>query len=162
MRLSLAAHHNGFCCHCLAERMVKGNLEGSLGQLKYIKDCGGMKLYLIRGISGSGKSTYAKTLGIEHFEADMYFERDGEYKFDPKKLGEAHKWCQDKTRESMEAGRDVVVANTFIQKSWMKPYLDLAEEFGYDVEIKTMTGNYQNVHGVPPEKLEEMKRRFEP
>ena len=30
-------------------------------------------LYIVRGISGSGKSTFAKTLGGQHYEADMFF-----------------------------------------------------------------------------------------
>ena len=31
-------------------------------------------IHLVRGIPGSGKSTFAKTLNIpDHFEADMYF-----------------------------------------------------------------------------------------
>ena len=39
-------------------------------------------LYIVRGIPGSGKSTFAKSLGGTHFEADMFFMKDGEYKFD--------------------------------------------------------------------------------
>jgi adenylate kinase family enzyme len=30
-------------------------------------------LYIVRGIPGSGKSTFAKTLGGIHIEADQYF-----------------------------------------------------------------------------------------
>ena len=52
------------------------------------------ELYLLRGLPGSGKSTLAKSLGGKHFEADMYFVRDGEYQFDVTKLKEAHEWCR--------------------------------------------------------------------
>ena len=38
-------------------------------------------LYIVRGVPGSGKSTFAKTLGGTHFETDNYFMIDGEYKF---------------------------------------------------------------------------------
>ena len=31
------------------------------------------KLFLLRGLPGSGKSSLAKSLGGDHFEADMYF-----------------------------------------------------------------------------------------
>lgn len=49
------------------------------------------KLYIIRGAPGSGKSTKAKALIAEnldllHFEADMFFEQDGPYKFNPGRL----------------------------------------------------------------------------
>ena len=53
------------------------------------------QLFLLRGLPGSGKSTLAKTLvGYKdycHKEADMYFvDRDGNYKFKPSKIKEAH------------------------------------------------------------------------
>ncbi len=42
-------------------------------------------LILIRGLPGSGKTTFAKelasTFGVKHYEADMFFEVDGVYKF---------------------------------------------------------------------------------
>jgi len=48
-------------------------------------------LYIVRGIPGSGKSTFAKTLGGNHYEADMYFiGESGNYNFDPTKIKDAH------------------------------------------------------------------------
>ena len=49
------------------------------------------KLYIIRGLPGSGKSTLAKAFvfaGIadEHYEADMAFMDNGEYKFNANKF----------------------------------------------------------------------------
>ena len=52
------------------------------------------ELILVRGIPGSGKSTFAKSLGGTHFETDKFFMVDGEYKFDGTKIKEAHKWCK--------------------------------------------------------------------
>lgn len=37
----IAAHHNGFSCHNLAERLLSGNAERALAQFDYIKACGG-------------------------------------------------------------------------------------------------------------------------
>ncbi len=64
-----------------------------------------MKLTLVRGLPGAGKSTFA---GSEAIEADQYFcilsDTDvygyptGEYRFDPKQLKDAHAWCQNRTR----------------------------------------------------------------
>lgn len=44
-----------------------------------------MKVKILRGLPGSGKSTYAKKLAEEgwlHFENDMYFMKNGKYVFD--------------------------------------------------------------------------------
>lgn len=80
-----------------------------------------MQLILVRGLPGSGKSTHARVIANEIFrcariEADMYFVKDGEYLFDASKLGEAHKWCLDNTRELLSDGVSVVVSNTFTTK----------------------------------------------
>ena len=47
-----------------------------------------------------GKSTLAKRVCNQHIEADMFFMKDGEYKFDPTKLKQAHEWCREKTEVS--------------------------------------------------------------
>ena len=59
-------------------------------------------LYIVRGIPGSGKSTFAKTLGGQHFEADMYFiDESGNYKFDITEIKLAHEWCQGMVKAHM-------------------------------------------------------------
>lgn len=120
------------------------------------------KLVMLAGAAGSGKSTHAKRLGLKyHFEADDYFIIDGKYNFNPKLLPQAHAKCLQNTKEAMLSGEDIVVANTFCRKWEREPYYKLAKEFGYEVEFKIMTGNYQNVHGVPPEVVQRQKDRFE-
>jgi adenylate kinase family enzyme len=73
-------------------------------------------LILLRGLPGSGKSTFAKQICNQHIEADMFFIQDGEYKFDASKLKEAHAWCKDKTEAWMQKGYNVCVSNTFTQE----------------------------------------------
>lgn len=121
-------------------------------------------LILVRGIPGSGKSTFAKLLGGNHFESDMYFNKDGEYKFDPSKLKDAHEWCKDAVRTSMIWDIEkIVVSNTFSQDWEMQPYFELAKEYGYMVHVLIKENRHEgkNVHNVPEEKLEQMKNRFE-
>lgn len=126
-------------------------------------------LYIVRGIPGSGKSTFAKTLGGTHFETDMFFMKDGEYKFDMFKLKEAHKWCQDSVNSAMilnhTAGLNnvIVVSNTFTQEWEMKPYIDMAERYDYKVFSIIVENRHGGVneHNVPEETLTLMRNRFE-
>ena len=122
-------------------------------------------LYIVRGIPGSGKSTFAKTLGGEHYEADMFFiDGNGEYKFDGTKIKLAHEWCQDMVYMDMiKEIPKIVVSNTFTQEWEMRPYFDLAKTYGYKVFSVIVENRHGGVnqHGVPEDKLEIMKNRFE-
>lgn len=40
----LATHNNGYSCHALAERLVKGDWTRIVQQADYIRDCGGMAI----------------------------------------------------------------------------------------------------------------------
>jgi predicted kinase len=123
------------------------------------------QLILLRGLPGSGKSTLAKTLGGVHYEADMYFTNAaGEYKFDPSGLRNAHEWCQDLVWANMEKSEPlIVVSNTFTQEWEMGAYYKLAENHGYRVHSLVVENRHGgiNEHGVPSDKLEQMKNRFE-
>jgi len=129
-------------------------------------------LYLVRGLPGSGKSTFAKQLvGSESliFEADKFFVTNIGYKFIPNKIGEAHKWCRDKVETAMKGSDDddrfeqLVVSNTFTREDEMKPYFDLAKKYDYRVFslIVENRHNGKNIHNVTDEKIEEMRNRFQ-
>jgi hypothetical protein len=127
------------------------------------------ELFLLRGLPGSGKTTLANQLGGSLVEADRYFMEYGDYKFDASKLKEAHAWCREQVQNWMETngrGFDVpriVVSNTFTQEWEMKPYYDLAKEHGYMVFSLIVENRHggQNVHNVPEDKIEQMRKRFE-
>ena len=119
------------------------------------------KLTLIRGLPGSGKSTLAKTLDIPHYEADMFFMKEGKYCFDASKLHQAHHWCLSSTKTALNAGSSVVVSNTFTTKKEMNPYVDLAAELGVELEILECTANFGSIHDVPEEALQRMRARWE-
>lgn len=120
-----------------------------------------MKLILIRGLPGSGKSTYAKKIGCFHVEADMYHCKNGEYVFDGTRTRLAHNWCQKAAMFSMEQGMDVAVSNTFTQKWEIQPYLDMAAKTGHKVFIVRMIKEYGTIHIVPSEIIQKMRERFE-
>ena len=118
-------------------------------------------LILIRGLPGSGKSTLARSNFSDHIlvEADMFMVNEqGFYEFDPTKLPYCHHMCKSVTKESLETGYNVVVANTFTRLWEMEEYLKLLP---YVLVIRA-TGNFQNVHGVPGEAIQRMRERFEP
>ena len=127
------------------------------------------ELFLLRGLPGSGKSTLAKSLGGIHLEADQYFMEDGVYKFDGSKLKLAHNYCQSQTKSWMSTDGNqvnvdrIVVSNTFTQEWEMEYYYKLAEEYGYRVYSLIVENRHGGVneHGVPADKLEQMKNRFE-
>jgi len=127
------------------------------------------ELFLLRGLPGSGKSTLAKSIGGVHYEADMYFMKDGEYQFDVTLLKDAHQWCQNFVETVMKGWGDVlpaskvIVSNTFTQEWEMTPYFELAEKYGYRVHSLIVENRHGGVneHGVPEDKLKLMKNRFE-
>ena len=124
------------------------------------------KLFLIRGLPGSGKTTLAEQLRYPVFEADQYFidSETNEYKFDASKLKMAHKWCQLRVEHSMEDNiNTIVVSNTFTQEWEMDAYYELAKQYGYTVFSIIVENRHGGVnqHGVPEEKLQQMADRFE-
>lgn len=127
-------------------------------------------LYLLRGLPGSGKSTLAEQLGGTHFETDKYFvDSNGKYNFDVTKLKEAHQWCQDQVSNAMilnhtaDLNNTIVVSNTFTQEWEMNAYYEMAKDWGYRVFSLIVENRHNgiNQHGVPDDKLEIMRNRFE-
>jgi predicted kinase len=107
------------------------------------------RLYLMQGIPGSGKSTVAEGIRklavmtdgpaqVDIFSTDefWYLENSNVYAYDPTLAGEAHRWNQQRTIEAMQKGVwTIIIDNTNIKKSAAKPYLMLAEIYGYEVTV---------------------------
>ncbi|XP_075055080.1 uncharacterized protein LOC142140960 [Mixophyes fleayi] len=134
------------------------------------------KLVLLRGLPGSGKSTLARTLldqspdGII-FSTDDYFCQETGYTYDVKLLGDAHCWNHNRAKRAMDDGRSpIIIDNTNIQGWEMKPYVQMAIDRGYDVEILEPDTWWKldphelekrNTHRVPCEKIAQMLERYE-
>lgn len=130
-------------------------------------------LTLVRGLPGSGKSTFANLITNEFSicEADKFFtDKEGNYNFDAAKLPQAHKWCREQVEIRMKDNQineqfypEIAVSNTFTQEWEMQPYLDLAKQYGYVVFTVVVENRHggTNQHGVPADKLEQMRDRFE-
>lgn len=129
-------------------------------------------LILLRGLPGSGKTSFANLIWSSFVicEADQFFyDETGNYNFDATKLGQAHKACQEKVETFMQDNQnnhqfypEIVVSNTSTTEKELQPYLDLALKYGYTVVSLIVENRHggQNVHGVPDEKLEQMRNRF--
>lgn len=118
------------------------------------------KALLFRGPPGSGKSTAAQKFTPKYrvLEADQFFvDSEGNYKFDPAKLKDAHEWCLRSFKACLENGIPVVVANTFTRKWEIEPYLKLSP----GALVFRFSGEFQNVHGVPEDKVQAMRNRME-
>jgi len=122
-----------------------------------------VKLYLVRGLPGSGKTTHAHNR-IAAFngsavlvEADQFFMKGGLYVFDPKRLKEAHAWCLSEAHRHLLLGSDVYVANTFIQTWEMAPYVKL----GFPTTVLSCKGEFTSVHDVPQHAIDRMKERWD-
>jgi predicted kinase len=137
------------------------------------------ELIIIRGISGAGKSTKAKSLvgdGIIH-STDSVIERNGDYNTFFKTLNESKDWSAlskmhstnlKEAIESMKAGvSPVCVDNTNIKMNEAKAYVKAALEIGFadnnikfvDVGTAGLTAEQlaaRNTHGVPVEKIKQM------
>jgi len=122
------------------------------------------RLVLVRGLPGSGKSTYAKSyfVGHIHLEADMYFTQpDGSYDWAAERLGKAHSWCFETTKIMLNNGYDVVVSNTFTMLKELNPYIELATSTDTPYIVFRIVSDYQSVHNVPKVVIEKMRSRFE-
>lgn len=125
-----------------------------------------MKLFIIRGLPGSGKSTKARQMLREgqitkHLESDMYFESTEGYIFDKDKLPEAHAWCRKECRKALERGENIAVTNTFIRRWEAQDYFDMAMEYGADVKVIECKESYGSIHDVPEAVLKIMKENWE-
>jgi len=88
----------------------------------------------------------------------MFFEQDGDYCFNPTQIEEAHDWCQQKTTEALQSGKNVVISNTFVCLWEIQPYLKM----GFPVRIIEAKGVWKNIHHTPDEVIESMLERWEP
>lgn len=107
---------------------ASSKLETSLHEAK--------KVIILRGITGSGKSSLAKLMSsIESStvcSADDYFVNDGEYKFNKDKLDLAHSNCFKLFCNAIDNKiNTIIIDNTNSRLSEYKKYIDFSKLRGY-------------------------------
>lgn len=133
-------------------------------------------MFILRGLSGSGKSTIAKEIedtykGAVVCSADQFFTVRGRYMFDPKRLREAHEYSHEKARRACIRNENVVVIdNTNVKKWEMDYYFRLAFKTCYTVilvEPQTpwkddpLFLSIKNQHNVPEETIQKKLEQWE-
>lgn len=96
------------------------------------------KIIILRGASGSGKSTVADLFAEPKViaSADDYFtDSNGNYNFDVSKLGKAHQYCRDVFMSGLNCSdiKTVIVSNTNTKPADYQFYVDEAKKRGIDV-----------------------------
>ena len=128
-----------------------------------------MRVMIMRGIAGSGKSTFAfknAPEGMFLVSADTYMvDENGHYQFSSAKLPGAHRRCLRAFLDHIQEGHSVVVDNTNTTCAELAPYVAIAQAYDYDVEIVTLVCDpkvayERNTHDVPAHTVFEQDRKL--
>jgi len=107
--------------------------------MNWYKTSSEKKLIIMRSPSGAGKSTLAQELGsggVVLSTDDFFTTPEGEYQFNLRNLGKAHKWNQDRAAKAMEEGiSPVVIDNTNVKAFEIRSYLLAGKKYGYEMEM---------------------------
>jgi len=120
-------------------------------------------LHVIRGAPGASKSYLAKCISAQNgaviCEADEFMvNSSGEYSFNPNLLYKCHQECQEKARNAILNGQNVIYSNTNIRRKEFQKIVDFARENDYKVqEIAILNSDFESVHNVPLDKVKQMK-----
>ena len=121
-------------------------------------------LYIVRGLPGSGKSTFAHSkrfAGALVLENDMYHIRDGVYVYQKENMPDAINWCMTACRYALLHHMDCVVSNTFTKCLYIRQYADLANYMNTQYKVFKCVGHWNNVHNVPSPVLDAMNKQWE-
>lgn len=137
------------------------------------------KLYIMIGVSGSGKSTRSREIARYHLDkgenvyilsADDYWLMLGRgyYHYQSSKIGEAHLWNLRRFENAINDPSDkvIIIDNTNLERRSMKNYVLPAYHSGYEVEpiyIKPLDNHVmweRNSHGVAYETICKMTEKY--
>ncbi len=125
----------------------------------------------MRGVPGSGKTPRAEELAGKHGKVHStcdYFLINGEYHFNPKEQAKNHADNYDAFVESLAFGISPVICDNTNVKRWeYAKYVNVAQDYGYDVQIVVMphpnpeAASQFGVHHVPVNQIKRMIENWE-
>lgn len=123
-------------------------------------------LIILRGIPGSGKSTYAASYKQTHpgtwviVSADSFFIVNGKYNFDPKMLQAAHDCCYNSAVRAISEGKNVILDNTNRRIDEFSRYMHIP---GIEtIEIHRLMADFGSTKAIPPRIMEMHRTEYEP
>lgn len=142
-----------------------------------------MDVKIISGVSGAGKSSWIRgqdwSDNASVHSADSFFMKEGTYKFDASKLGDAHGACLRSFIHGCRAGWRYqetgmldrveppieVVDNTNLSSEEIAPYYSVAKAYGYEVTLITLRvpsdmAAMRNQHGVSLSTIKNMEQKL--
>jgi predicted kinase len=131
------------------------------------------EMFIMRGASGSGKSSKARTLDGMVLSTDDFFidAATGEYRFNVAILAQAHCWNVARAEAAIAAKvQRIIVDNTNLEAWEAGPYVRLAQGSRYTVKIIDADSPWcrdpvellrRQTHGVPLETLKAQLARLE-
>lgn len=122
------------------------------------------ELIIVRGMPGSGKSTYAKQHYPTYhlFETDQYFYINNVYVWDSNLLPSVWKRIYKDIAITLYSGANVVTTGLFTKIADMEDYFHFCQLYNIPYTVIELMTEFENIHDVSEEKIIRAKRRFQP
>lgn len=118
-------------------------------------------LTIVRGLPGSGKSTFARSLECFHVEEDMFRIRNGKYRFNWTDGVEPQLKCGVMADVALHMDCDVAVSNYFVTIDEMKPFFAMAKRRNATLRVVKCVGRWIPRHDIEKRIIDMMKQHWE-